>query len=495
MLIPNLFRRRELFWHALVLILFSHLPVRAQQEKIAFKHLTIDDGLSQNAVYAILQDRQGFMWLGTKDGLNRYDGYSFTVYQHNPFDSTSLSANYITALFEDRRGVIWIGTVDGGLNCLPHKAGSFQRIHSLASRSQNFSALEITEITEDSAGMMWVGTRGDGLWRFSPDDIQASGAVACTRFVHASGQENSLSSNSINALWVDRRGTLWIGTTNKLDLFRLEQGSAGFAHFTIFAKNPLAPQSAHDSSITAIYEDSKGRFWLGTLSGLSLFDPGNGSYRNFPHHYEIHRYGWGAVTGIVEDQAGQLWLATPGELMRFNPADHSYDYFRHDPLAPQSLSYNSVSSLARDRTGVLWFGTTGGGIDLYDPKTRRFARLLRPPEPSSRIAGFSVRSILADDSGEVWISTEALYRWHRQTGALKSFETSSDRPDDFGNTSVWSMLQSADGALWCATHQGLYRYAPGSGRIRQYKFNPADTSGLMQKEVLSHKHILRCIRI
>ncbi|MDZ7303648.1 MAG: response regulator [candidate division KSB1 bacterium] len=476
-------------WLTLVLNLFPHATLRAQQakappgEKIAFKRLTIDDGLSQNAVFAIVQDRQGFMWFGTKDGLNRYDGYSFTVYQHNPFDSTSLSANYITALFEDTRGVLWIGTADGGLNRLQGETGSFQRLRRLSSHSQNFSAQEITTMAEDSAGTMWIGTRGDGLFRFSPHAIQASGEVACTPFVHAPGKGNSLSSNTINALRVDSRGTRWIGTMNGLDRFRNAQDGEDFEHFVVYTKNPQAPNSARDSSIAAIYEDSKGRFWLGTSSSICLFDRSSGRYQNSPHHYEIYRYGWGIVNGIVEDQAGRFWLATPGELMRFNPADHSYNYFRHDPLAPQGLSYNSISSLWRDRTGVLWFGTAGGGINLYDPKARRFSLLVRPPEPSSRIAGFSVRSILEDDAGDLWISTEVLYRWNRKTGVLKSFETSSNRPDDFGNTGAWSMLQSADGAIWYASHQGLFRHEPHSGKTRQYKFNPADTSGLRQKEV------------
>ncbi|MGH7596348.1 MAG: ligand-binding sensor domain-containing protein, partial [bacterium] len=483
MLTPIIFRRRELLWLALVLILFSHPPVRAQQEKIAFKHLTIDDGLSQNAVSAMLQDRQGFMWFGTKDGLNRYDGYSFTVYQHNPFDSTSLSANYITALFEDSRGGIWIGTVDGGLNRLQRETGSFQRLRNLSSRSQNFSTQEITAITADSAGAIWAGTRGDGLLRFSPHDIQASGDVACTQFVHTPGKANSLSSNAINALRVDGRGTLWIGTMNKLDKFRHAQDGEGFEHFTIFTKNPQAPNSARDSSIAAIYEDRKGRLWLGTCSGISLFDRNDGNYKSFPHHYEIYRYGWGSVNGIVEDHGDKLWLATPGELMRFNPADQSYEYFRNDPAVPQSLSFNAVSSLWRDHSGVLWFGTAGGGLNVYDPKARRFALLQRPQEPASRLVGFSVRAILEDDSGQVWISTEVLYRWNRKTGALKSFETSSNRPDDFGNTGAWSMLQSTGGEMWFATHQGLYRYEPQFGKIRQYKFNLTDTSGLRQKEV------------
>ena len=186
---------------------------------------------------------------------------------------------------------------------------------------------------------------------------------------------------------------------------------------------------------------------------------------------------------IVEDDSKKLWLATPGELMRFDPKTLTYEYFKNDYYNQNSISYNSISSLFIDRTGILWVGTAGMGINIYDPKANRFSTLVIKSDPSSRITGFSVRAVLQETNDIMWISTDVLFRWNRRTGEIKSYETDSNRPDDFGNAGAWSMIKSNDGKIWIATNEGVYSYNPLNENIRQYKFNLADTLGLPQKEV------------
>ncbi|RPI60783.1 MAG: hypothetical protein EHM44_09830, partial [Ignavibacteriales bacterium] len=147
-------------------ILFT-FPSFSQNNNIEFKHLSSDDGLSQNFVSCILQDQKGFMWFGTKDGLNRYDGHTFAVYQHDPFDTTTISANYITALYEDSRGYIWIGTLNGGLNCFDRNTEIFHHIHYSSFGLDNFNTNEIKSIAEDKTGNVWVATRNDGLFKIT----------------------------------------------------------------------------------------------------------------------------------------------------------------------------------------------------------------------------------------------------------------------------------------------------------------------------------------
>jgi signal transduction histidine kinase/ligand-binding sensor domain-containing protein/DNA-binding response OmpR family regulator len=462
------------------IIFFGLMAVTIWAEEIRFKHLTIDDGLSQNAVFAILQDRRGFMWFGTKDGLNRYDGYSFVIYQHNPFDSTSLSANHVTALFEDSRGDLWVGTLNAGLNRLRRETARFQRFVTAPDLNN-----QITAITEDSAGNIWVGTSGGGLLQLLRQGLDAPGNLRADfiRFIHQPGVAGSLSHNEVNALLVDAGGNLWVGTDKGLDELRELGGAVVFEHHPIFVKNPRAPVGARDSSITALSQDNNGALWLGTTSGIVRFDAGDGSFMAYPHHYEIYRYDWGTILAIVQDRRGRLWLATPAELMRFDPQRETYDYFRHDPFDPHSLSYNYVASIHRDRTDILWFGTLGYGVNVYDPKANRFPTLRRSKDAASRIAGFSVRSILEDASGKVWVSAEVLYCWDRQAGKLKSFETTSERLDDFGNTGAFSMLQASDGKVWFATTEGLFRYTLQTDAVRQYKHDPANPAGLPQKKV------------
>ncbi len=420
------------------------------------------------------------MWFGTKDGLNRYDGHTFAVYQHDPFDTTTISANYITALYEDSRGYIWIGTLNGGLNCFDRNTEIFHHIHYSSVGLDNFNTNEIKSIVEDKTGNIWVATRNDGLFKITLNHKNFY-AASYKQYIHLQDKSKSLSSNNTSTLFLDSKGILWVGTENGLNKFDFKLGS--FTYFKIQTKNSKAPPSPYDQSVNAIYESKNGAFWIGTVSGLVKFERENGTYKLFPHEYEIYRYGWGNIIAITEDHHGKLWLATPGELMRFDPTNNSYDYFKNDPFNPKSISFSSISSLYTDKTGIVWVGTAGMGINLYDSKANRFSILFKKKETASRITGFSVRSILEENNDIVWVSTAVLYRWNRKTGELKSYETSSDKPNDFGNTGIWTMIKSSDGKIWTATSEGLYRYDPSTEKAKQYKFNPAEKSGLPQKEV------------
>lgn len=460
------------------IMLFGVIKIHPQE--ISFKHLTIDDGLSQNFVSCILQDQKGFMWFGTKDGLNRYDGYSFVIYQNNPFDTTTISENFITTLFEDSRGFIWVGTLNGGLNIFERETETFHRIRYSSSVSKTVNTDEVKSIVEDSRGSIWIGTRGEGVFKLTFTNKKFFD-ITYKQYTSQSDQPGSLSSNIVSTLFFDSKDVLWISTLTGLDKFNNE--NENFTHYEIQTRNPKAPASFFDKTIYSIHESINGNLWLGTLSGLVKFDRQTGSYKLYPHHYEVFRYGWGSVMQIVGDNSAKLWLATPGELMRFNPVSLTYEYFKNDPLNQNTISYNSISSLYLDRTGILWVGTAGMGINLFDSKAHRFSTLAIKNDPSSRITGFSVRSVLQESNDIVWISTDALFRWNRRTGEIKSFETDSNRPDDFGNTGPWSMIKSHDGKIWAATTEGVYSYESSTEIVRQYKYNPTDTTGLPQKEV------------
>jgi len=452
----------------------------SQSKDIKFKHLTSDDGLSQNFVSCILQDQKGFMWFGTKDGLNRFDGHNFVVYQHDPFDTTAISDNFITSLFEDSRGHLWVGTLNGGVNIFDRETETFHRIRYSSVISKTVNTDEVKSIVEDSKGNIWIGTRGEGIFKMNFQNNN-SFDITYKQFVAQSDKPGSLSNNIISTLLIDSKGFLWISTQTGLDKFNIDTET--FTHYNIETRNPKAPANYFDNTVYSIYESRSGNLWLGTLSGLVKFDRQSGSYKLYPHHYEVFRYGWGSIMQIVEDKPGKLWLATPGELMRFDPKTFSYDYFKNNPLNQNTISYNSISSLYIDRTGILWVGTAGMGINLYDSKSNRFQTFTIPSNPKSRITGFSVRSILQENSDIIWISTDALFRWNRRTGEVRSYETDSNRPNDFGNTGPWSMIKSSDGKIWTATTEGIYCYDPGNEKIKQYKFSPADISGLPQKEV------------
>ena len=442
---------------------------------IRFDHLTIADGLSQNAVYAIVQDNSGFLWFGTGDGLNRYDGYDFTVFRHIPFDSTSLSSSSITALFVDREGTLWIGTHNGGLNRYDREQARFHRYPAGATHP-------ITAIMEDQRGDLWIAGNRGGLHRLRRDEVGTT-RPTFDSFVHDPAAPHSLSSNRLGDVLVDRQGTVWVASQGGLDQFVPGSDEHPSGHFIRHPLNLDVPVGQEDVGATALLEDRKGRLWVGSASGVSLFRRDTKQFVHYRHRYHTNRYGWGTATDLLADRTGRLWIPTYAALILFDPASGQFSYLQHDPLAPQSLSNNSTTAIVQDRSEVVWVGTNGLGLNVYDPKADRF-RTVRPPlGRSSRIAGFSVYTLFEDRDRQLWIDAGVLYRWDPDTGIFTSFETTADRWYDFGNTPIWSLVQAPNGDLWAGTERGLYRYTPATGRYRRYAHAPENPEGLPEPVV------------
>jgi len=441
-----------------------------------FRHLTINDGLSQNAVFAITQDHKGFMWFGTKDGLNRYDGQTFKVFQHDPYDSTSIIGNFIQVLHTDQKGWIWVGTLENGLSYYqPEKDRFFNLLH-LNQNSSNPIQDQIRSIADDKDGNIWIGTRTNGLYRIKRDD-----ETGVPQAIKHYNQQHGLSSNYIYEIFTDDDGEIWIGSDKNISKYEPETDS--FLNFEI--EFDVANQRDYllYYAIDAIHPGPNNKLWLGTSEGLVLFDKSTGEVEKFSYWEYSNRSQYNRIRKITEDTHGNLWLATPSELTIFNPVTNEYTSYKSDPSNSASISYHSITSLFKSRNGLIWIGTAGMGIDIYDPKSNRFPTFTGI-DLLTDLSSFSIREILEDQRGNIWMVTNQLYRWNRDQKTLKNVNDLFI-PDGFPTNyivEIWELAEAQDGTIWAATTQGLIGYDPNTDQVSHFEYSQEDDNGLPQRE-------------
>ena len=499
---------------ALIVGLFT-APAHAQPPDPYFVHLTAADGLSHNIVYCILQDRYGFMWFGTQDGLSRYDGYAFTVYRHLRSDPRSLVHNTVNTLYEDRAGTLWVGTV-GGLDSF---TGNGRFVHHTAIPAESVGA-----IYEDAGGFLWIGTIGSGLFRYDPATAQAQA------YRHDPADPSSLSDDNVLALYEDNAGTLWVGTLyGGLNAFDRTTG-----RFTRYMHDPadqyslshnevatiledrsgvlwVATGTAHENSVggldaldrttgrfthyrsggdrrslshnhvQALYEDSTGALWVGTEDGLNILDRAAGQFTRYVHNpLDAHSLINNDVTSIYEDRSGILWFATKGGVSRYARAKERFQRYRHDPLEPNSLGSPAVGALAEDRNGALWIGLYDGGLDRLDRATGRFTHYRHDPDDPHSLSHDHVTALRVDREGVLWVGTSAgLDRLDEAAGQFIHYVHDPNDPHGLGPGEVKVILEDRSGDLWIGTEDpgGLSHFDRRSGTFVRYEHDPADPNG------------------
>jgi len=430
---------------------------------IRFDHITVEDGLSQNGAFAILQDSDGFMWFGTQDGLDKYDGQSFTAYRHDPDNANSPSDNWIWALHEDQSGTLWIGTLNGGLNRYDRETGTFTHYQNDPDNPQSLSHNEVLAIYEDSDSFLWIGTRV-GLDRFDNETESFTHYPQITDAVHAIHQTQD--------------GLLWVGTEGGgFNRFNLETES-----ITQFLNNANDPQSLIDNNIWTIYEDSFDILWLGTDAGLERFDRESGT---FNHHQnnpaDPQSLSFNSIRTIYEDPWGALWIGTDGGgLDRFDRETEAFSHFQYDPGDPDSLSHYSVYDLFQDQEGVLWIGTYGGGIDKLFWGSLDYAYFKHNHNKPNSLSDNDIRGIYEDQSGMLWVGTNGgLNRFDRKTGQWHHYQHDPDDPFSISSNVVGDVLEDRDGLLWVGTmDHGLNRYDPETEHFTRYQNDPNDPTSL-----------------
>lgn len=456
---------------ALLLIVTGHGGRATAAVPMRFERLGLDDGLSQQAVLGIAQDAQGFMWFGTEDGLDRFDGYSF---QHlrPAHDSSGLPDAFVTDVQADAAGRLWVGT-DGG--SVVWRGPSEQEFHSVLTGVAQPAArgLEYVHVIHvDRIGQLWIGSREAGLGRFDP----RSGRLA--RFRHRAAQPNSIGDDSILALLEDRRGNLWVGTQTGLD--RLDPATGSFQHI-------LSNPTQHPLGVHALVEDRRGVIWIGTDGGLLQLNPATGSQSSFHHDADNPRsLPSEQVLALHIDGHDRLWIGTSGGLALFDPTGNSFDNYRNDPADPYSLPDDHILTLHEDRSGLLWIGTRFGGIARWNPRTWSFGQHSAGPEegmPSRNVMAFT-----EDTDGRLWVSTfgGGITILDPHAAGPRNLNRAAAGGSGLSDDRVMALLTDHEGAVWAGTMTGgLDRIASRTLAVTVYSHDPNDAHSLGAPGVMS----------
>ena len=444
-----------------------------QEKSVKFSSLSTNDGLSQSDVKCILKDREGYLWFSTDDGLNRFDGYNFTVYRHQANNPHSLPTNNVTALFDDKAGGLWIGTSGGGVCLYDRDADSFTTFSSKKNDDNSLSSGDINTIFQDEQHNIWVGT-------YSGLNLLNTSTGSFRRFFYTKNRDD-IATHHIYSIQEDDSGNLWLGTGGGLVQFNYRTGyTKTYQHG--------GPNSLSSNLINALFKDEAGNLYIGTaVSGLDLFDIQKQSFRHFEHqptnpgslvNNDVFAlaaageniYGWAPKMalifltkkhqalrstltkeksdidennsiGYILDDNGILWLGTYEAGVRFYDRNlSSFAHFSKQTDNKSSLSNNIVTSFAEDGKGF-WLGTDGGGLNYFDPSSRIFNHYVHQQQSKIPISGDHVLRLLKDKD-QLWIGyyDAGLDLFNTETKKITHFAT-GDKPDQISGSSIFGLAQ------------------------------------------------------
>lgn len=484
-----------------------------------FESLSIEQGLSQSIVTGILQDRQGYMWFCTEDGLNKFDGYQFHVLRHDPLDSNTLSYNHLLTMFEDHQGLLWLGSFNRGLDCLDPVSMRFKGFRHNSQNPNSLSNNIVRAICQDHNGFMWIGT-DQGLNRYDPRTQQwrrfslppASrephqpvirallhdsigciwiGTEGCGLFRMDSEQEKivpvvlpgELNTSSINALYATRDGHIWLGSAgyglHEMIFDHREKKPTFFQSFRNVPQNPYGPSS---DSVTVFCEDRNGYLWVGTDGGgLDILERGTGRFCRFRHHdNQPGSISYDQIYSLYQDRSGVMWIGTyGGGISKLNTDKAQFLHYRMDPEQPQGLNHNIVWSIVEDDK-VLWVGTHNG-LNRFDRLHEQWESYRNAPDNPASLSHNIVRVVFIDRQRRHWIGTNGggLNLLNPQTGTFKRYRHDPANRNTLGHDELRCIYQDKEGFLWIGSNGGgLDRFDPEREKFLHFINDPLDSTSL-----------------
>lgn len=443
---------------------------------LRFEHVMTESGVSVAETNAIVQDREGFIWIGGSNGLARYNGHSFDLFLYNPKDVHSLSNNFVWDLLVDRQGQLWVATTNG-LNRFIPESQSFERYLNRPDDPGSLISNDVYTLMEDRDGHLWVGTR-QGLDRFDP----ASGIFH--HFRHNPADPNSLSDDSITALYQDSRGTIWVGTQRGLNRFNPANQT-----FDLFRYDERELFYDPSLSIRALVEDAESNLWVGTDGGLYRFSAQPGEV--WRYHYDAenpHSLSDNRVWMLLVDSKQQLWVATDhGGLNLYRPKENDFLRYRHDPYDNASLASDQVREIFEDSAGDYWVALFPSGVDYADHTASAFTVHSHNPEQPSSINHDAILSVAEGPGGKIWVGTEGgLNLFDPQHEVFQQFRHQPGNDQSLGANAVLAIAQDQGGRYWFGTWSGgLNLYQPKTGTFKRFMPDPANRNSVSSAYIWS----------
>jgi signal transduction histidine kinase/ligand-binding sensor domain-containing protein len=484
---------------------------------------------------SVMQDRKGYLWFGTGNGLDKYDGYQFTNYKFDPLDSTSLSKNQVLTLWEDKNGIIWIGTTEGTCKFDP-RTEKFTRLGK--SRDNPFAFNYAQSFSEDTDGNLWVGGSFAGQLRQIDRETGKFSSTNYADLLEPNKEKNTKNSERLYVIYKDKRGTLWIGSPtglHRLNLTNQESGKPSKISFTHFRHDPTDPSSLSPKGVAGIYEDREGIFWVMTYSGiLDALDPLSGKFTHYRPGYnklfdverllgskigeDLEGNLWigtikalykfdkerkeftlfshdptdqetinnNSVYSLLVDRSGILWVTTPEGVNKADPRKKPFEMYRHNPFNLNSLSHNKVTSVCEDKEGGVWVGTMGGGLNAIDRKTGKFTHYRHEPNAINSLRSDTVSVILEDSDGNLWIANgEVISTFNRDKKSFRHYSLHHPFLANSGGLSIFTLYEDRQKIFWIGTNNGILSFDRKTGKTIHYPYDPDHPEGISDYWALS----------
>jgi len=495
------FNRNKIFLFLLLVLMISlHGSKSFPAEVInnlSFDFYSQENGLSNNQIHCICQDKKGWMWFGTSQGVCRFDGYKFTVFKNDPEDSTSLKGNLVRTIFEDRKGQLWIGTENGGLNKFNREKENFQHLFYEGDHPLLKDAT-VTSINEDSIGNLWIGT-STHLYR-----IENENTMSEIRPSNLSGL-----SEYFRVIKSDRSGRIWLGTNSGLylydprnnriqkinisqkmssnqeiwDIYADSDGTLWIGTYAsgLLTVNPITLEvkqlildlgNDRNQTVRAISKDRNGKYWIGTRGGLYVYEKNKGATAFYYHdEREPKSLVNNSIQCIFHDLKGDVWIGTRNGINFLIEERQNIQGYKSMPGDDRYLNSSEIYAFWVDPKGDLWMGTESGGINILNRKTARFRYMLPQKGNPNSLSTNCIKALLDDGKNNLWIGTflGGIDVLNLQTGTFKHYRNDPADSSSLSDNRVWSLLRDSNNDIWVGTSSGLDKFDPATGSFIHYR--------------------------